>query len=485
MKRHLQRKQQRARGGVVARETTIPLPLNGLFVEAKTAEVSAVYASELSNFKSNSVSLEVEPSHVFGSISEIGFRRIPFEFGIYSQYIESKSEQLQSGAAVFSRSMAEDASHTYISSQAIIADGRADPIRYNGAEFSAAVFTTTTGFEPRDFDGVVAHQDRLFFWKHDGDLEFYYGDVGAVEGELTRFPLGRLGNIQGKIRSMFSLTFDAGENVNDALCIVTTTGELVVYEGINPGDANDWNLTARVATAPPISKAGFTRVGGDVWMITTSGIVSAIDSIRQGILALVGNISRPISKEILDLVTQGGGEWQLHTSATGDRIIINRYENGAAKQFNYQTETRAWNTTNYPARRWHNLALQTQFTDSRGVLATLPRVSDGSTTVKATWSTGWFNLRRASEIKYIRPTIIANGALSVRLVVLSDHDETVQDITEAEQTVTVYPDDPDDAGGKVALNEDFAVDAIGQRFKMTLEIEASSAEIVSVDVGVL
>jgi hypothetical protein len=52
---------------------------------------------------------------------------------------------------------------------------------------------------------------------------------------------------------MLTLTVDAGFNTNDVLCIATNTGDLVLYGGLDPGDADDWNLVARVKAAPPVS----------------------------------------------------------------------------------------------------------------------------------------------------------------------------------------------------------------------------------------
>jgi len=485
MRRQKNRRASRAQGRGVARQINIPLPLQGLFVEAKTAEFSGLYASELNNIKSNGVSLEVVKSYSYGDLSETALRRIPFEFGAYSQYINIRTERIDSGIASFERSIAPTAAYGYISSQAVIVDGLGPPLTFNGMEFTEQTFTTTTDFDPTTFDGVLIHHDRPFFWKYDGELEFYYGDVGAVSGELTRFPLGRLGNITGTIRGMVSLTVDAAENLNDSLCIMTSTGDIVIYEGLDPGDAEDWRLSARVKAAPPLAREGFVKVGGDVWMITPSGLVSIIDSIQQGVLALVGNVSRPVAKKIREYVQDAGSDWQLHVSADAELIILNRYLNGSATQFIYHPENRVWETASYPAKRWHNLGLKTRFTAPDGTSAMLGVADDDSQPVTAVWETGWFNLNRASELKWVRPTIIAKGPLSVCLTVLSDHEATASDVAAAEQAVTVVPDTPGVDDENVALNDLFGVDAVGETFQIRMEITSTWAEIVSMQAGVL
>jgi hypothetical protein len=485
MRRQAAKKSARAQGRGVAREIAIPLPLNGLFNEAKTAEFSGLYAAELINIKSNGVALEVIPSFTYGPLDETALRRIPFEFGAFEQYIAIRSTIVNSGSASLMRSVDPGASHGYISSQAVIADGKGPPITFDGTSFQERVFTTSTGVDPETFDGVLIHHDRPYFWRENGDLEFYYGDVGAVQGPLSRFPLGRLGNITGKMVAMASLTIDAANNLNDSLCVVTSSGNIVVYEGLDPGDPQDWRLSARVKSAPPISKFGFVKVGGDIWMLTASGLVSIVDSIRRGVLALVGNVSRPVASGIRDLIATGQGEWQLHISADGAQVILNRYHDGDAVQFIYHPENQVWETATYPAKYWHNKGLKTQFTTSTGVMATLGEPSDNSQVVTAVWESGWFNLRRSSEIKWVRPTIIAKKPLEVRLVVLSDHDSTQTDIDEAEQTLTVNPDISGSDGENVALNEEFGVDAVGRSFQFRLEVTATWAQIVSMEAGVL
>lgn len=485
MKRQAARRAARSSGRGVARTITVPLPLQGVLVEAKTAEISGLYAAELVNIKSNGFALETVKSYTYNDLSQTAQRRIPFEFSGFSQYIEIKTTRVNSGSATLERAVAANASVGYISSQAVIVDGMGPPITFDGTTFTERVWTTTTGVDPNTFDGFLVHQDRPFFWKTDGELEFYYGDVGAVEGALSRFPLGRLGNITGRIKGMASLTIDAGNNLNDSLCVMTSTGHLIAYEGLDPSDAEDWRQSARVKTAPPISKDGFANIGGDVWMITPNGLVSVLDSLRQGVLALVGNVSRPVAEGIRALAGPQTGEWQLHLAADGEQIIVNHYLAETGRQFIYHPENNVWETATYPARHWHNLGLRTEFTTPTGTFCTLGAVVDESIPMTSIWETGWFNLNRASEIKHVLPTIIAKGALDVTITVLSDHDETAADIAEAQQTVRVNPDEPADGTENVALNEIFGVGAVGTSFKIRMEVTATWAKIVSLQAGVL
>ena len=468
----------RQQGAGTGRQIEVPLPTRGIFTNAKDAEISGLFASRLENFKTDGVLLELRREVTYGASDELAVQRVPFEFAGAQYYIELRGDRAQANGQEYMRAWSGDAMTAYISSNAVIVDGHGDPVIFNGAAFSGGLFSTTTGVDQSEFDGVIAHHDRLYFWKTGGTLEFYYGDVGAITGPLARFPLDRLGNITGQILTMMPLTIDAGQNTNDTLCIITTTGQAVIYSGLDPSDPTDWNLVSRLKIAPPLSRFSAASVGSDVWIVTSSGIASMAQSIAQGVLALVNEVSRPIAKEILTLIAEGPADWQLHTAADGSQIILNRWDGASARQFLYEIESKAWTTASYPARFWHNLLLETAFTTGAGILGTLGDGLDGSETITAEWHSSWFTIKQYARVASLTPTIIAKGSLSVTITVLSDHDETAADIAEADQTVTLVPDDPADPGGRVALNDVISIGAVGSSFQIRLRITAQWARLV-------
>lgn len=476
MMRHRQRQAARQNGGAMAREIDVPLPLRGVFKEAKTSEFSGLYASELFNWRSNGFSLELRQAAALQQSTANATRRIPYTFGASPGLIRTKTSSLVGPNGAFASFQSDGKpAVAYISNRALIAGGIDHPITFDGTSFATSAFTTTTGQDPAEFDGVIAHQDRPFFWRTGVDLDFYYGEVGGITGALSQFPLSRLGNIEGSIQSMYSMTVDAGHGMNDVLVIFTTEGNIVAYEGLNPGDAQDWRQLNRLKIAPTISKHGFVQVGGDTWLLTSQGLVSAQDTMRSAKLALVNSVSRAVQKELVAQIKEGG-EWQVHKSADASMVIINRVFNGVATQHILSTESDAWFTADYPAQFWHNIGTTTGFTAINGDLYNLTGADEQMT---ARWCSSWFRLPRAGGISYLIPTIKANGALTMTVTVLSDHDATGADIAEAVQTVTIKPDDPADPGGQVAINQEIAVDAVGSVFQIRIEVTAAWAELVN------
>lgn len=480
MKRQAQRLRERQQGRAISREIPVPLPLRGLMAESKSSEMLGMFATKFKNLKTDGTILEIIPSAQITETSVKARMRFPFEVTEDPHYVEAApNDRVNGKTASAIRYLDKSATYTTLSGNLILVDGRGYPMRYDGTRFYHVEWTTDTGDSPVRFNGVVAHHERLFFWKYGGTPEFYYGEIGEVQGNLTRFPLSRLGNIKGELAAVMSITMDAGENLNDRLAIVTTTGQVIIYEGLNPGDASSWSQVARFQAAPPLGPWAFTQVGGDIWMATATGIVSVLQSMQQGIMALAGPLAKPIGS-LVKTLAQEGGVWQLHASGLGDKIILNRMFEEQAQQFIFYTESQTWGQANYPARWWHNLGNRTEFTSIDGDLGYIDEV--GTEPVIAEWHSSWFRLRKNSTINHLIPTFRMEGGAEVSVWVLSDHDELQVDLDEAEQTVTMEPDEPGD--GLVTLDDIIATDAVGSSYQIRVRITASRGEIIALHAGV-
>ncbi|MBK8772891.1 MAG: hypothetical protein IPM06_21010 [Rhizobiales bacterium] len=477
MKRQQAKAQRRAQANRYStQEIDISLPLRGIFVQAQAAKVSGLYAAELLNITSNGVALQSRPGLGWSGDPSVILQRVPHSFGSVPRYIELRPDGATCGTATFARNFSGKAMAATLSSNTILADGFGEPVRFNGETFQACEFTVETDAKVRKMDGVIAHHDRPYFWQSDGALEFYYGDVGAVTGPLELFPLDRLGNITGNIIAMASLTIDAGHGMNDILAIFTSTGQIVAYEGLDPGDANDWRLLGRIQAARPLSRRAFTQVGSDLWMATPRGIVSVAESIRSSTLALISDLSQPISDMLAKMVAEGADDWQMESAEDASAIIVNRVRGLEARQIVYTPQSHAWSSADMPVRAFHNFGGSIEGTGFDGRLA---QVVDGGSeeVIKLRWKSSWFDAGRNVSVTYIRPVIRAKGPVTVRVWVLSDFNDTGPDIAEALQMVTLNPEEDD--GGIVTISDDIGCDASGRTFQINIEIEATWAQIIS------
>ena len=170
-----------------------------------------------------------------------------------------------------------------------------------------------------------------------------------------------------------TLTLDGGEGVEDLLCIIMTSGEVLIYSGSNPG--SDFSLVGTFRIAEPIAeKRAIAKLGGDVIVMTKEGYLPLSQVVRQDI---VGNKAAAISEKIRGTViaqvkaTGTTTGWQIFVSPDGDKVIFN-YPTGEPDPFNqhvFNPIIRAWCIfENMPAHVWGQFNGDTYFGSASGVV---------------------------------------------------------------------------------------------------------------------
>lgn len=179
---------------------------------------------------------------------------------------------------------------------------------YNGLTWSttpALTFPDATTSADLNFGWVF--KNREFFLKN-GSLDAYYlNDLYNIGGETSVFPLGGVMKDGGSLLSGFSWSVESGDGPNEYCVFLSTEGEVAVYAGSNPGNANDFSLVGVYKIARPLGKNAWIKSGGDVLIATVDGLTplsQAFQRDRQQ-LTLVS-----ASRQIADL-------WKAAAAATG------------------------------------------------------------------------------------------------------------------------------------------------------------------------
>ena len=155
-----------------------------------------------------------------------------------------------------------------------------------------------------DFIGVEVFKGRCYYWK-DNDDAFYYTEAGAYQGELSRFPLGAFVQQGGKLVLATTWTQqDSGDGKDDYIVFMFSTGELLIYQGDDPGGIGFFEMVGRYNTAEPLSIRGKSKYGADIIISTKDGYVGLSSVIQQGRTSDVPQFSRLIHTAIVDQVDQ-------------------------------------------------------------------------------------------------------------------------------------------------------------------------------------
>jgi hypothetical protein len=137
---------------------------------------------------------------------------------------------------------------------------------------------TTTGSV--DFRRVNAYQNQLWFTKNSTtDLNAYYLPKLAITGTPTAFPLGALATKGGYLFSISTWTLDGGTGGTDDLIVfLTSNGQAIVYQGIDPSSDASWRLVGVFDVSTPIG-APF-KYGADLLLLLSDGLYSMTQILR-------------------------------------------------------------------------------------------------------------------------------------------------------------------------------------------------------------
>lgn len=216
-----------------------------------------------------------------------------------------------------------------------------DPVQiYDGTTMSDAAFT---GVSTSTLVGVGVFHNRLYFW--DGvSPSFWYGTVLGIAGALTNFDFSMVTEAGGNLLAIEVLSYDGGTGINNYTCFFLTSGEVLMYQGTDPSNANNWALVGRYKLAPIVDRDAILRYGGDVYLATQSDH----QQLSKMLIALKLGESLPLTKisgaaTAAFQASAGLGGWQAIYYPVGTRLIFNiPNSDGSFHQHVYNTSTEAW-----------------------------------------------------------------------------------------------------------------------------------------------
>lgn len=162
------------------------------------------------------------------------------------------------------------------------------PFLYDGTTFGtspALTFVEGETATPEDLSFVWVFKNRFFFILKDS-LDVFYLPVGQIGGELTKFSLGGVFPQGGTLVFGGTWSQETGSGLS-ALCVfVTDNGEVAVFQGDNPSDANAWSRVGVYSVGKPMGPNAFVPRGGDIACCTDVGLISLSQALLRDATAL-------------------------------------------------------------------------------------------------------------------------------------------------------------------------------------------------------
>ncbi len=134
----------------------------------------------------------------------------------------------------------------------------------------------TWGFSGQNLEALkivnagVCHEFLWFVEKN--STRAWVADVGgSIAGTLNVFDTAQVLKWGGKLVSVFNWTVDGGAGLDDYTCLLSSEGEVLVYKGYNPNDADHFELIGSYKLSRPIGYQCVMAYQGDVVIITEDG----------------------------------------------------------------------------------------------------------------------------------------------------------------------------------------------------------------------
>jgi len=231
----------------------------------------------------------------------------------------------------------------------IAANGFVDPVYYDGATFVSTSITGSAGvitLDPRTLVDVMDHKGRLFFVQEDS-LRCWFLEPLAIQGAANLLDLGPIFDKGGSILCQATWTLDGGSGADDLAVWVTTQGQVAVYQGIDPSDANNWALVGVYDIGLPLSRRSLIKYGSDLVVLTTNGVVPLsqalkLDRAQENLVALTQKIQNAFQQSTTKYRGNFGWEGTLYPKGTLAIFNVPTANLTRSEQYVQNVQTGAW-----------------------------------------------------------------------------------------------------------------------------------------------
>lgn len=307
----------------------------------------------------------------------------------------------------------------------IMVNGANTPRLYNGSAWSTA---SITGVTSSSLIHVCLFKNRLFFVEKDS-AEISYLPVQSIGGAVTKFPLGSIFKKGGYVNAIYTWTLDAGQGSDDHLVVISSKGEVAVYQGTDPSSLTDWSLVGVFSLGVPLGRRCGIKYAGDLLINCVEGVLPLARSLQS--VTVDANVA--ITDKIQNSVSQAADEyssnfgWQLCLFEDLNMVILNvPVGNGANYQYAQNTITGSWTKfTGWNATCWLHSLSGLYYGDGNSIKRAWVQHLDVGASIQAdiVLSFQYFGDKAANKyFTMVKPYLFSTGNPSIKYGLCPDFD---------------------------------------------------------------
>lgn len=282
---------------------------------------------------------------------------------------------------------------------------------------------------PERFKRIHIFKSRSYFATGE-EPAFWYSAVNALGGTLTRFAIDRVADTSGNVIEVNSWTRDGGSGPDDFFVIFLESGEVIVYQGSNPGDASDWALVGRYNLGKVLTA---TQFGGKLHVVTDEDYnVLPDDLLTEGVRSpskLSGAARDAVARDATD-------NWQILFDPRWGWRIINVPAGSKREQHVLSLRSGGAARFNIQAHSWAKHRGELYFGGEDGKVYKIREGDDNGTAIEFSCQQAYTDMKdpRNKTVLNYRPVWSVSGSFTFSSGFAYDYDDKqfIQSHTEAE-----------------------------------------------------
>lgn len=312
----------------------------------------------------------------------------------------------------------------------VVANGLDAVIEWNGTAWSTPSISGVTSSQlmcPTPF------KQRLWFVQANSTSAWYLG-VSAISGAATQLDLGPFMSKGGFLVNIADWTIGGGQGPQDYIIFITSKGQCIVYQGTDPTNASAFALVGVFDLPPPIGTRCYCKLGQDVILITTQGLIPIsqvlpFDPSAARSVAITNRIQNAMLQSAQSYSTQFG--WQVLPFMAQALFFLNIPQVAGSAQIQYvmNTLTGAWTQFNgWNANCFELFNESLYFGDNSGnVQLAYAGPTDSATPILSDMRCAFNYLEEPGRLKttrMVRPFMISGGTLTPNISIDTDFSST-------------------------------------------------------------
>lgn len=272
---------------VKSREVTLPAPIMGLNRKQPLSAMDPLFAVTMDNYIPLDSKVELRPGYVF--YANLGNQSEALKVKTLASYhLPTKNRFFATyGTKIYDITNGVNPVDMGVS----LSDSYCQTVQYknylyfmNGVDTPKAFYVdsegighigdwgfSATGLTASSIINGAVSKEFLWFVEKNTLTAWYTEQAGNIAGTLNSFDLSQFAKWGGHLVAIANWTIDGGTGIDDYTAFITSEGEIFVYSGTNPSNANSWELKGSYKISKPIGYRCTMQYQGDVIIICQDG----------------------------------------------------------------------------------------------------------------------------------------------------------------------------------------------------------------------